>query len=143
MKMKRLSLSLLSLFASFSIVDASAAANYDVRFRLNTSGTYQSLQFNVSYSGANGDFVGTGSSVTCTANSSLSVMGAFNDVGTTLTQGFVSTSGISGAVQVANCTFNGPSAPSPSAFVVTTTDWLSDGGSGTPNVSVSSVVLIP
>lgn len=131
---------IVALLASGSLA---SAANYDVRFRLNNSGTYDSLQFDVNYSAANGDFIGTGASVTCTANSALSIMAAFNDVGTKLTQGIIASTGVTGAVQLANCTFSGPTAPSPSSFVVSVTDWSSSVGSGTPSVSVSSVVLIP
>ena len=141
--MKLVRVSLLSLIVSLTFTDVAFAANYDVRFKLNSTGTYESLQFNVNYSTASGDFVGTGSAVTCTVNSTLNAMGAFNDVGSILTQGFIATSGVAGPVQVANCTFSASSAPSPSAFAVTITDWSSVGGSATPNVSVSSVVLIP
>lgn len=119
---------------------ACQAAQYDVDFKLNSSATYESLQFTVAYSGAGGTFDGSADTVSCTPNASLGSLSTFNDVDSalTLSAAFISTSGVAGPVVLCTCVFTAASAPTAGQFTFTI-DAYSPGSS--PSVSVSRVQL--
>jgi hypothetical protein len=116
-----------------------------VTFDLDDAVTAGALQFEVNYSAAGGDFVGSGASVSCT--SPLSAGGAFvsfNDVdaSTQLNFAAVAIAGFTGPTTVANCTFDSPTPPAPGDFSITVVDASAPDLSPItplPTVSVSAV----
>jgi hypothetical protein len=119
---------------------------YTVTFSLDDAVTAGALQFEVDYSGAGGDFVGSGAGVSCT--SPLSAGGAFvsfNDIdaSTQLNFAAVAIAGFTGPTTVANCTFDAPGgAPAPGDFAITVVDASAPDLSPIdplPTVSVSAI----
>lgn len=128
-----------ALLFIFSFPNLAWATNYEVDFKLNTAASYEAVQFKVTYTAAAGQFAGSGGSVSCTPNSSLSMMSAFNDDDFStkvLNAGFASTAGMSGPVVLCTCIYTGTSAPSANQFTIAVTSW--EPGS-VPSVIVSRI----
>jgi hypothetical protein len=89
-----------------TLPDMSFDFDCTIRFRVTSSGIIGSLQWEASYAGANGGFVGSGLSVQCT-NLIAGVSKSFFDDETArvLRESVISTTGFSSPVDLATCTY--------------------------------------
>jgi len=131
-------------FMAFLVIGAvatkSQAALYDIKIKLASAVTLESLQFDVDYTAAGGEFVGIGGAVSCVVNPITNAAGAFNDDDSVkkLTAGLIQITGIVGKVKIVTCTFDASSAPAKTDFVFSNLSWSPDVGL-TPKVKVSFV----
>ena len=97
--------------------------SYTITFSLDDAVTIGSLQLEVDYSSAGGEFAGSAAAVSCTAASLPGgVLASFNDIDTDsqLNYGMISGASVAGPTMLADCTFvaSGP-APQADDFVIT------------------------
>ena len=117
-----------------------ATTAYDIDFKLNNSLSYDSIDISVDYSAANGDFTGSGDTVACTANASLSALAAFNEASPVLKAGIGRSTPIAGPVVLFTCTFDSNGgAPSAGNFVITLRGWESTSTSTAPTIQISRI----
>jgi hypothetical protein len=134
---------LTTLLGSSLLLLASAATgsatDYDIDFKVTNTNSYDVLQFKVNYTSAPGEFAGSGGSVSCTANSSLNSLAAFNELSPYLKAGFIATTAFSTPVVVATCVFSSTGgAPTAGQFSITIDDYS---GATSPTVSISRIAL--
>ncbi len=125
-------------------------AQFDIVFQLDDAVTVGALGFDVDYTAAPGDFVGSGGDAGAGGTLECSSLAAgalatFNDDDAgTLSAGYIALGGITGPADLATCVFqqSGPTAPVAGDFTITVTD-ASDTSlapiSPLPTVSVKSI----
>jgi len=119
---------------------------YDVTFAVTGDGRIGALQFVVDYTGASGEFVGSGQDVACTAN--VDALAVYNDKDSvrTLKAGLVAVDGFAAPSDVVTCRFEAPDgAPTASDFSVTVEDAAVPEGvkiTPLPLVVVSSIAAV-
>lgn len=120
------------------------ASAYSVLFKLDSASTsLGALQFSVNYSGAPGEFRGSGGTVVCTNK----VVGALfapndNEAANKLSLGIIALSPFSAPGDLVQCTFDATDVPVPGDFPITIEDATdSDGAPATAEISVAVTPL--
>lgn len=119
-----------------------ATTPYAIDLKLMSSQSYGAIDVHINYAAANGDFSGTGTSVSCVPNASLGVTMVANDQAplSMLKAGLMRTTEIAGPVVLFTCGFDSNSgAPSASNFVITIYDWSSESTTTAPTVQISRI----
>ncbi len=104
-----------------------AGATFDVVYGFDfPMSTVGALQIDSDYSGAGGEFDGTGANVACAKAAGFTALEAFNDndTGQVVSQGFADSAGFAAPRVLSTCRFVDADGtpPAPSAFVNTTVD---------------------
>ncbi|HYC54231.1 MAG TPA: hypothetical protein VEL28_04760 [Candidatus Binatia bacterium] len=121
---------------------SAATTAYDIDVKITNSQSYETIDLTVNYSGANGGFSGSGSTVSCTPNATLNATTSFNDVAPNLKSGTMRTTQFAGPVVLYTCIFDANAgAPTAGQFVITIRDWTSSSTSTAPTVQISRIAL--
>lgn len=132
-----------SLFAAVMLLSptlSSATTAYDITFKLNNSLSYDSIDISIDYSIADGDFSGSGATVSCTPNGSLNAIMAFNEASQVVWSGVMSTTPIAGPVVLFTCIFDSNGgAPVAGDFFIYLRGWSSSSTSTAPAIQISSI----
>lgn len=116
---------------------------YSILFKLDTASTsLGALQFSIDYSGAPGEFQGSGGTVVC----SNKVVGALfapndNDAANKLSLGIIALSPFSAPTDLVQCTFDATEEPVPGDFPITIED--ATDSDGVPATAAISVTVAP
>lgn len=133
---------LLTLSILFFPIASSATTAYDIDFKITNAQSYDSIDLTINYAAANGGFTGSGSTVSCTPNASLSTSNSFNDASPNLKSGTMQTSEFTGPVVLFTCVFDSNAgAPSSGNFTITLRGWSSGSTATPPTVQISRIAL--
>lgn len=131
---------LIALATLLTAAPSLATTSYDIDIKLTNALTYDSLDISVNFAAANGSFSGTGATVSCTPNTSINALMAFNEESTVLKGSAMSSTPITGPAVLFTCLFDAnSSAPVASNFVVTLRGWESSSTTTPPTIQISRI----
>ena len=129
----------IGVLGAFVSGGSQAGTTYAIKFKVSNAACYDSLDFTIDYSAANGAFLGAADAVQCTTNATLNATGVYNHVYPNIRSGMMRLTTFAGPVVLVTCDFYSfAGTPTANQFVITVRDWT-PATSPSPTIVVSSI----